>query len=556
MRSTIKSVLYFKLLPLFFIVLITSCGNDEDEPSISYEVSLSSTVSTVSEAGTSFNFIVSLDKSNQSGQDIEVNYGLAGTATSGDDFVVPTGVASIPNGASSAVITVEISDDNEEEETETIIITLSEFGLADNLSLGSSKEITVNISDNDGGNGNTVEHEVSIGTMSNTVSEGDMGTGFRINLDAANATGGDITVNYQISGTSTAGEDFTAPAGFVVIANGEQDAITDVTLIDDDEVEGDETFIVTLLSNGLPSNVSLGQSSSVTITISDNDEAIEDCTSDNTLNFDNIGCANTPTIANEYNESLNNDIRTITANTIPNHTYSLRSGTTLKAFDRTYTVDATPVLAATPTSILSPENRPRYYSGVAINGIPLDPSPAEPFIFENTETGEYNWDWIFEPTNNQTEVNLDCSEAHSGPFGYHYHGDMMGFADIVQAGLGAGTTVPTEPVQIGWGADGFPVVYKYGPDASGTFKELTSSWQLKSGNRSGDGVSAPCGEYNGKYTVDYEYVSGTGDLDECNGISQTITVGGETFNYFYVITDAFPVMSRCISGTPDDSFTK
>ena len=106
------------------------------------------------------------------------------------------------------------------------------------------------------------------------------------------------------------------------------------------------------------------------------------------------------------------------------------------------------------------------------------------------------------------------------------------------------------------GADGFPIVYKYGPDANGTFKKLTSSYVLKTGERPGDGIEEPCGEYNGKYTNDYEYSQGTGDLDECNGIAQSITIGNETFNYFYVVTDEFPVISRCISGTPGQDFRK
>jgi len=173
-----------------------------------------------------------------------------------------------------------------------------------------------------------------------------------------------------------------------------------------------------------------------------------------------------------------------------------------------------------------------------------------------------NWDWVFEPTMNQGQgagkVNLDCASAHkSNARGYHYHGNMFEYAEVLYAGIST-TTVPTGPVQMGWAADGFPILYRYGPDGVGGLALLTPSYRLKEGLRPGDGVSAPCGSYTGKYTNDYEYISGLGDLDECNGIERDVTLqtvaGTVTFSYFYVITDGFPQISRCLSGTPDPSF--
>lgn len=51
------------------------------------------------------------------------------------------------------------------------------------------------------------------------------------------------------------------------------------------------------------------------------------------------------------------------------------------------------------------------------------------------------------------------------------------------------------------------------------------------------------------YRDDYEYVAGLGDLDRCNGM----TVSGQ---YGYYITDNFPYMMFCFSGTPHTSFNK
>jgi hypothetical protein len=283
------------------------------------------------------------------------------------------------------------------------------------------------------------------------------------------------------------------------------------------------------------------------------------CANDNSIATEGVDCTETASVANSYQESISANTRTITTNGIPNHMYNNQrppgNDGTLNSETNTYEITTTPAVAGNSTSILDNSNRPQRKFGVALNGVPMDPAPAEPFIFANTNTGEYNWDWVMEPNNNKQEVELDCAAAHVQPDGtYHYHGDPAEYAEELMTGLGDGTTTPVDPVQIGWASDGYPVLYKYGPDANGDLILLAPSYKVKDGDRPGDGVTEPCGEYNGKYTNDYEYVSGLGDLDECNGISREITINGETFDYFYVITDNFPIMSRCISGTPSDSF--
>ena len=85
--------------------------------------------------------------------------------------------------------------------------------------------------------------------------------------------------------------------------------------------------------------------------------------------------------------------------------------------------------------------------------------------------------------------------------------------------------------------------YKYGhtiaEDIESPIQLLSSSYQLKSGERPGDGNSAPCGEYTGAYTADFEYVAGLGDLDECNG-RQGVTPEFPSGTYYYVITSEYP----------------
>jgi hypothetical protein len=286
------------------------------------------------------------------------------------------------------------------------------------------------------------------------------------------------------------------------------------------------------------------------------------CSNDNSTSSNNIGCCRTPSSTNVFSETVTGDVRTINSNTYPNHEFCF-AATIPTPTDHTFNLDATPTKATEPTPILSETNRPRRFFGVALNGVIFAPAPASPFIFEDTETGEFNWDWVFEPTNNQGSgpdlVGLDCSSAHSSAAGYHYHGNMFQYVEeVIGAGLSTTTTAPDSAIHIGWAADGFPILYRFGPDASGNLTLLKPGFKLKEGERPGDGITAPCGEYNGKYTLDYEFDSSAGDLDECNGIDREIRIytveGYKTFNYFYVITDDFPQIGRCASGTPNPSF--
>lgn len=49
------------------------------------------------------------------------------------------------------------------------------------------------------------------------------------------------------------------------------------------------------------------------------------------------------------------------------------------------------------------------------------------------------------------------------------------------------------------------------------------------------------GHHNVTFTSDFEYVEGSGDLDECNGIFIEN-------QYMYIVTNEFPYVSRCLMG--------
>ncbi len=293
------------------------------------------------------------------------------------------------------------------------------------------------------------------------------------------------------------------------------------------------------------------------------DDCNNTCPDDDSLSTGNIGCCDTPTDPSVYYEYISGSTRNIYTNNFPNHNYCYNSVNQMPSqVYHDFGIDLSPTITGEITSVLRANGRPARYFGVAKNGVIFAPAPAAPFIFEDASTGEYNWDWVFEPTNNQGQgadvVGLDCASAHTGPQGYHYHGNMFAYAENEVSGISTTTSAPASPLHIGWAADGFPIVYRFGPDEDGNIKELAPSYQLKAGLRPGDGISAPCGAYNGKYTNDYEYICGKGELDECNGIQSMITVetvqGMQTFGYFYVITASFPQIPRCLVGNVSEDF--
>jgi hypothetical protein len=55
--------------------------------------------------------------------------------------------------------------------------------------------------------------------------------------------------------------------------------------------------------------------------------------------------------------------------------------------------------------------------------------------------------------------------------------------------------------------------------------------------------------YDGQFRGVYKYSKGTGDLDQCNGVN----VEG---NYSYYVTNHYPWVLGCFSGTADASFAK
>ncbi|MGD1918261.1 MAG: YHYH protein, partial [Pleurocapsa sp.] len=150
------------------------------------------------------------------------------------------------------------------------------------------------------------------------------------------------------------------------------------------------------------------------------------------------------------------------------------------------------------------------------------------------------------------DLGFDENHAHVQPEGtYHYHGLPTLLLDDL--GLSPAEHSPL----VGWAADGFPIYamygYKDGKAADSEIVTMTSSYELKSGNRPGG--EEPDGEYDGTFVRDYEYVEGAGSLVECNG-RMTVAPDVPDGTYAYFLTADFPIVPRCFRGTPSQDFAK
>lgn len=221
------------------------------------------------------------------------------------------------------------------------------------------------------------------------------------------------------------------------------------------------------------------------------------------------------------------DSRVLTTNSLPNHSTgefpNPGNPNVISAQNRTFNFPLNPKYTGKAQWVREP--------GVAVNGIKFEPGTAEVVV---CETGE---NFRVEALQDVIDLGLDENHAHVQPTGaYHYHGTPTAVIDDLDSA--------NDLVHIGFAHDGFPMYYS----KNGTYKP---SYKAVGGDREGEDCSyenpmqsmdiSVGGHHDGTYTSDFEYVAGSGDLDECNGI----TIDGK---YMYLVTNEFPYVSRCLMG--------
>ncbi len=190
-------------------------------------------------------FTVSL--SNASSTGITVNYSTEdGTALVGQDYTAVEGALSFSGNDANLTRTIRVPlvDNNEDEPDETFVVRLSGVVgavIADNEGIGTIEDdeppITVSIYD-----GRAQEDAGSLKMAA------------RLSRSSLQKT---VTVRFSSSDkTATSSSDYTATTGLLIFERGSTEGKVVVEVIDDQIVEGDETFEV-MLSN--PRNAVIGQ---------------------------------------------------------------------------------------------------------------------------------------------------------------------------------------------------------------------------------------------------------------------------------------------------------
>lgn len=207
---------------------------------------------------------------------LAIEYELSGTATEVADYLSKHGILRIFPGHSSRTILIEPVDDQIFEIDETVIITvvprrlktyqtnaqsLATMTIADNDPLSSRPVATVEVT-------NRVLHASS---FLEAAKFGNLEFVFNITGDGSS---GWHYINYSLSGTATLNSDYSVmkdrfnQTGTIRISGG-QKAYLQIRVINDDEVENDETVTLTLLDTGA---YGLGASKVVSATILDDDK--------------------------------------------------------------------------------------------------------------------------------------------------------------------------------------------------------------------------------------------------------------------------------------------
>ncbi len=236
--------------------------------------------------------------------------------------------------------------------------------------------------------------------------------------------------------------------------------------------------------------------------------------------------------------------RVIKANGIPRHQVGAfpNPGNPNPIREQSYVIEFPENPAMAPEIIpLMMEGRSLEVFGITLDGVFFEPHA--------NEFWQRDWEWRYEALGAAIELGLDANHGHVQPTGlYHYHGIPTGL--MSRLGHVPGEHSPL----IGWAADGFPIYARHGysdpRDPESAVADLSPSYRLREGERPSPPVG-PGGRPDGAFVRDYEYIAGSGDLDECNG-RFCVTPDFPEGTYAYFLTRDWPVIPRAFRGEPVD----
>lgn len=208
--------------------------------------------------------------SNPSATTVQVPLNVSGLATRDTDYSIPSHIDFAP-GVQEMTVSLNLLHDDVNEPTETVFVSLGEDIVGGFLGEVTTK--TVQILD-------TNPLVTLRSSETKTVIEQDIAFEFTVELSAP--TDENIVVPLVYNGTAGRGSDFTAPVSLVIPAFSEQ-ATFDVTVIDDDAHEANESLSISLgsLSAGI-----VVTPNTAALTIRDNDSPPEVAWSDRLTDVD------------------------------------------------------------------------------------------------------------------------------------------------------------------------------------------------------------------------------------------------------------------------------
>lgn len=249
------------------------------------------------------------------------------------------------------------------------------------------------------------------------------------------------------------------------------------------------------------------------------------------------------------------EIRTLTANGIPNHptkTYYRNGSWADRAYEQKIRVHITtePEL----TKEVKPRGGVHGALGYALNGVKIDPGSGGTCPDKTDDcmfnTDKYKWNI---DTLGQTFFNyqVDENNGHLQPDGaYHYHG--LPHDHVKEIELRKQKILRTDMILFGWALDGHAIYAEYGSKYDHTtragYRKMESSYRLVE-TVSDDRPSLKVYPL-GTFKEDWEYKKGSGDLDECNGLRAS-TAYSKDMQYHYIATEAYPYVPPCVKGYLD-----
>jgi len=237
----------------------------------------------------SFEVVISLDQ--PAGQPVTITYELRPGSATGEDTGLPgdvdfidggTGTVIIAPGETSASFSVSVIDDDVIEGLEFFIVELTGAENAD-INVAFNKAVIV-IEDDDIGTVNLGDVKVGGVTVSGDTISVDEDAGvisIELVLDKAVAPNVELNIDYSVTGSATAGSDYTTDAvqtatfsgGETGLAAGESIFIT-IPIIDDGKFEPTESLVITLASGS--GNIVIDEGvGPITVNILDNEQPLD-----------------------------------------------------------------------------------------------------------------------------------------------------------------------------------------------------------------------------------------------------------------------------------------